>query len=161
MDAGATYTFGFDVWLVKVVFSPDVKEAHNQTRELIAIRDVNGDGVPDVVTINGSFFGGVPSLDPSTLKTNIYYNPEANYHLLTGIENPSGSRLVLRHGLYGNSGPELGRPIWALTAVARYDGYQPQGSTLPPHGQDMALFTTFDYRNGYYNRAERKFLWLC
>src|SRR5262249_36551265 len=90
----------------------------------------------------------------------VHYNPEGKYHLLTGITNPSGSKWVLRHGLFGNSGPEHGRPVWALTGVARYDGYEPTqqsvGGPLPADGQDV-LLTTCEYKTGYYNRAERKF----
>ena len=51
-----------------------------------------------------------------------------------------------------------------LTAVARYDGYEPQQQNphddklgvLMPDGQDV-LLTTYKYSDGYYNRAEKQF----
>lgn len=157
VDAGAGFTFGFDVWFLKIAFSPQFKTSHNQTRELFNIRDLNGDGVPDIVSVNGEF----PSLPGADrVHTQVHYNPDGKYYLLAGVKNPSGSELVLRHGLYGNSGPEHGRPVWALTAVARFDGFEPTKvatkQELPPDGQDV-LLTTYDYAHGYYNRAERQF----
>ncbi len=157
MDAGALSTFGFNAYFLRIVFNPGMKWARGQTRELLSIRDVNGDGVPDLVTVSGKFLSG-PQAD--NLTTQIHYNPEAKYHLLTGIQNPSGSRWVLQHGLFGNSGPENGRAVWALTGVARFDGYDPQQqnvtTALPPDGQDV-LLTTYDYEQGYFNRAEHQF----
>jgi RHS repeat-associated protein len=161
VDGGAIFTIGFNFVFVRVVVTPGVKLARGQTRELLGIRDLNGDGVPDIVTVSGAFLpsspggGGAPTLDPGSVKTKVHYNPEGKYHFLTGITNPSGSQWVLQQGLFGNSGPEHGRPVWALTAVARYDGYIPSG-VLPAHGQDI-LLTRYDYSGGYFNRAERQF----
>jgi RHS repeat-associated protein len=164
LDAGVLFTFGIPLpFGLKIVFTPGVKWARNQTRELLQIRDLNGDGVPDVVAVSGTFLpslsGGDPTLDPSSLRAQVHYNPEAKYHLLTGVTNPSGSKWVLQHGLFGNSGPEHGRAVWAVTGVARYDGYEPQQQPQPdlaPDGQDV-LLTTYDYSHGYYDRAERQF----
>jgi RHS repeat-associated protein len=161
VDAGTAFTYGFTTIFFKMVFTPGIKWTHNQTRELLNIRDINGDGVPDVVTVSGSFLpapGGTPTLDPASLATRVHYNPNGKYHMLAGITNPSGSRWVLRHALLGNSGPENGRPVWALTGVARYDGYVPErwDPALPPDGHDV-LLTTYSYAQGYYNRAERQF----
>ena len=158
LDAGGLYTYRFNsIPYFKIVFTPGVKAARNQTRELLAIRDINGDGVPDVVAVSGRF---LPSLDPNTVLTQVHYNPEGKYYLLTGITNPSGSKWVLKHQLFGNTGPEHGRAAWALTAVARDDGYEPTKQSvkgpLTPDGQDV-LLTTYDYNFGYYNRAERQF----
>ena len=170
VDATNIFTGGVSIPYFKVVFTPSVKWAQNQTRELIAIRDVNGDGAPDVITVSGDFYplaaDGAFNLDPDTLKTRIYYNPEAKYHFLSGIKNPSGSELVLRQGLVGNSGvgpdnnggaSEIGRAVWALTGVARYDGYSPSSQAgQTPHGQNVHL-KTYDYSGSYFNRAERQF----
>ena len=158
LDAGSLLTFGLPVPIIglKFVFTPGVKWARGQTRELMSIRDLNGDGVPDVVTVSGGFLNN----DAGEPETQISYNPEGKSYLLTGIRNPSGSQWLLQHGLYGNSGPENGRPVWALTGVARFNGYDPQlpirANPLPHVGQDVTL-TTYDYDRGYYNRAEHQF----
>ncbi len=157
VDAGTAFTTGVSTYWAKIVFTPGVKWARNQTRELIKIRDVNGDGAPDVVIISGDFLplDGALTLDPSTLRTKIYYNPEAKYHLLAGITNPSGSRIDLHHSLYGNTGPENGRAVWALTGVARDDGFVPTPS-MTAHGDSVRL-ASYDYAGGYFNRAEKQF----
>lgn len=161
LDAGALYTGGISTPVFRIVFNPGVKWTKNQTRELLNIRDINADGAPDVATVTGRFQGGLDSLAASNLKTAVHYNPEAKYHLLAGVQNPAGSRFVLRHGLYGNSGPEHGHAVWALTSVARYDGFEPrlEGKKvhpLPADGHDVSL-SAYDYAKGYYNRAERQF----
>ena len=161
VDAGLIYTYGVNLKFVRIVFTPSVKLAHNQTRELLSIRDLNGDGVPDLVAVSGDFLpsnaAGTATLFPSSLKTQAYYNPEGKYHLLTGVTNPSGMKWVLRHDLYGNSGSEHGRPVWALTGVARYDGFDSQSRPkLAADGQDV-LLTTYRYSGGYFNRAEKQF----
>ncbi|WP_157788340.1 RHS repeat-associated core domain-containing protein [Bradyrhizobium japonicum] len=161
VDAGLIYTYGVNLKFVRIVFSPDVKWSQNQTRELLSIRDLNGDGVPDLVAVAGDFLPsngpGSVTLLSSSLKTHAYYNPEGKYHLLTAVTNPSGTKWVLRHDLYGNSGPEHGRAVWALTGVARYDGFDPPSrSKLAADGQDV-LLTTYDYSSGYFNRAEKQF----
>ena len=143
-----------------MVFNPDAKWSRSQTRELIGFVDVNGVGVPDVVTVTGAFLqdsGGGFSLDPTTLKTKVYYNPEAKTHLLTGIENPSGSKLVIHYNLRGNNGPQNGRPLWAVTAVGRFDGYSNSPEASTPRGQTASV-TTYKYLDdGYFNRAEKQF----
>jgi len=78
VDAGVNFTFGFDAYFVKIVFTPGAKWTREQTRELIGIVDVNGAGAPDVVTISGAFLpndSGALTLDPSSVQTKIYYHP--------------------------------------------------------------------------------------
>jgi len=162
VDAGAQYTFGFPIPLtiLKVVFNPGTKFSRNQTRELMQIRDMNGDGVPDIASVSGAFKAEGSKIIPGTggkLTTKIHYNPDAKYYLLTGVKNPTGSEFLLRHNLYGNDGPQQGNPIWALTEVARHDGFNPgSGTALAADGQDV-LLTRYHYEDGYYNRAERRF----
>jgi hypothetical protein len=165
VDAGVNFTFGFEAWYVKIVFTPGAKWTRNQTRELIGIVDANGAGAPDVVTVSGAFLpndGGALTLDRKSVQTKIYYNPLVTSHLLSSIENPSGSKLELHYGLRGNTGPEMGRPVWALTGVAKFDGYiqkptdGPAGAGRTARGQNVQL-TTYEYRKGYFNRAEKQF----
>lgn len=162
VDGGAQFTYGFAVWLVKVVFNPGIKHSRNQTRELLQIRDINGDGMPDIASVSSAFGieggGLIPKLPLETeLKANVHYNPDAGYHFLSGIKTPTGAEFVLRQDLFGNEGPYQGRPIWALTEVARYDGFK-SGSVpgLAADGQDV-LLTRYTYANGYFNRAEHQF----
>ncbi|WP_224543685.1 SpvB/TcaC N-terminal domain-containing protein [Mesorhizobium sp. CA16] len=162
VDGGAQFTYGFAVWLVKVVFNPGIKHSRNQTRELLQIRDINGDGMPDIASVSGAFGiedgGLIPKLPLETeLKANVRYNPDAGYHFLSGIKTPTGAEFVLRQDLFGNEGPYQGRPVWALTEVARYDGFKSDSVPgLATDGQDV-LLTRYAYENGYFNRAEHQF----
>lgn len=154
VDAGGFYTYGFNVWVVKVVINVGAKHSRGQTRELLNLRDINGDGFPDLAMVRGTF----QSLGDQV--ATVHYNPEARYHLLKGVTNPSGSRLLLSHGLFGNESAANGSPIWALTEVARYDGFEPRqtigNEELADDGDDVTL-TRYDYEKGYFNRAERQF----
>lgn len=160
-DGGAQYTYGFAAWFVKVVFNPGVKHSRNQTRELLQIRDMNGDGVPDIANVSGAFkpLGAdlLPFPELGDLKADVHYNPDAGYHFLSRIRTPAGGQYVLRHNLFGNEGPYQGKPVWALTEVAQFDGFKSgQIAGLASDGQDV-LLTRYSYGNGYYNRAERQF----
>lgn len=167
LDSDAAFTFGVDIPLLfsKVVWTPSTKYARDQTRELIQIRDMDGDGAPDIATVSGRFVSadkdGIPTLRLfDSVQTNIHHNPDARYHLLSGITEPGGTKYFLSYGLFGNTGPEHGTAVWALTAVARYDGYEPVKAAppgkLPGDGQDVDL-KLYEYSGGYYNRAERQF----
>jgi RHS repeat-associated protein len=159
VDSGGFFTYGFSTWFAKFVFTVAGQASTTETREIIGLRDMNGDGVPDIATVSGlgrlSDLGGEPT-------TTIRYNPVAKSHLLASIRNPAGSRIELKYGLFGNSGPEHGAPVWALTEVARFDGFDTEaliGATapkLPSDGQDV-LLATYSYSDGFFNRAERLF----
>ncbi len=166
VDAGASFTWGIPIPLIgiKIVFNPNTKKTNGQTRELLQIRDMDADGAPDIVTVSGRFKSasetGVPTLQLSSLKTKLHHNPDARYYLLRSISEPSGKRHFLSFGLFGNTGPEHGSSVWALTSVATFDGYEPtqvaDSIRLSADGQDIDL-TLYDYAQGYYNRAERQF----
>ena len=165
VDEDAAFTFGIPVWLIKIVFTPSVKHANDQSRELVQLRDINADGAPDIVSVSGRFqsadSNGTPTLKLiDKTETHAFYNPDARYYLLSGITEPTGSQYYLSYGLYGNSGPEHGTSVWALTSVARDDGFEPTNPAisgkLPPDGQDVDL-KLYDYSGGYFNRAERQF----
>ncbi|MGO7655512.1 SpvB/TcaC N-terminal domain-containing protein [Rhizobium ruizarguesonis] len=162
VDADAAFTFGVNLTYVKIVWNPSAKHANDQSRELVQIRDMDGDGVPDIATVSGRFTSadnnGVPDLRLKNLETRIHHNPDARYYLLSKVEEPSGITSYLSYGLYGNTGPENGTSTWALTSVGRFDGFEPTQAPgkLSPDGQDVDL-SVYDYNGGYYNRAERQF----
>ncbi|MER9674960.1 toxin TcdB middle/N-terminal domain-containing protein [Mesorhizobium sp. M0208] len=153
VDAGGFFTTGVSFVYVKVVFTVAGEWSRGQTREVISLRDMNGDRVPDIATVTGNV-AGLALVGSATTK--VQYNPVAKSHLLSKITNPSGAQIVLKYGLFGNSGPEHGAPVWALTDVARYDGFDSNGKSLADDGQDV-LLTAYRYAHGYYNRAERQF----
>lgn len=167
VDAGSAFTFGTNILYVKIVFNPALKKASNQTRELLSIRDVNGDGVPDLARVSGVFRSAddgrisVPEFSlPSSITTSFNYNPDATYHLLTGIVSPTGVQQKISYALNGNTGPELGRSIWVADRVSEFDGFVPgkdqHDRPIYSDGQDVRI-DTYTYEDGYFNRAERTF----
>ncbi|MBZ9864248.1 hypothetical protein LB515_02555 [Mesorhizobium sp. CA15] len=167
LDSDVAFTFGVDIPIIfiKIVWTPSVKFANDQTRELIQIRDMDGDGAPDIATVSGRFRSadenGIPTLSRfGSVQTRVHHNPDARYHLLSGITEPGGTRYYLSYGLFGNTGPEHGTAVWALTSVGRYDGYEPAKAApmgkLALDGQDIDL-RLYTYSGGYFNRAERQF----
>lgn len=164
VDAGGAFTFGFNALYVKVVFNPAVKKANNQSRELLSVRDVNGDGFPDLARVSGVFNGAdssgklIPDFSlPGSIETTFNYNPDATYHLLSGIVNPTRVEQQVSYALHGNTGPELGRTIWVVDSVSEFDGFAPGHATdIYADGQDIRM-DMFAYRDGYFNRAEKAF----
>ena len=167
VDAGGAYTFGFTVpvWFVKAVFTPAMKKGVGEQRELVQLRDINADSVPDLVAIGGLFRGadasGVPDLKlAGPIETRAHYNPDGGYHLLSAVTVPSGARYRMGYRLLGNTGPEHGRSVWALTDVASTDGYdsdtRAEGERFTSDGQDARL-VRYAFERGYHNRAERSF----
>ena len=166
-DSGAAFTGGINALFVKVVFNPGVKRASNQTRELVHVRDVNGDGVPDLARVSGLFKNAVNNGDergrphlglPDQIETHVNYNPDATYHLLSRIISPTRSIQEISYKLQGNTGPELGRPIWAVDRVSVFDGFDADSSDpgLYSDGHDVRL-DVYTYSDGYFNRAEKSF----
>ena len=164
VDAGGAVTFGFNALFIRVVFNPAVKKASNQFRELLSVRDVNGDGFPDLARVTGAFKGAtndggfVPNFAlPDEIETVFNYNPDAAYHMLARITSPTRTTQEITYNLHGNTGPELGRTIWVVDKVSEFDGYAPaHGAGFYADGQDIRV-DTYSYNDGYFNRAEKRF----
>ncbi|TJZ83095.1 RHS repeat-associated core domain-containing protein [Paracoccus hibiscisoli] len=167
VDAGSAFTFGANILYVKIVFNPAQKKSNNHTSEILNIRDVNGDGVPDLARVSGVFRSAndgtisVPEFSlPSSISTSFNYNPDATYHLLTEIVSPTGVEQKISYALNGNTGPELGRSIWVADRVSEFDGFVPgkdqHGRPIYSDGQDVRI-DAYTYEDGYFNRAERTF----
>ncbi len=164
VDAGGAFTFGFNALYVRVVFNPAVKKASNQFRELLSVRDVNGDGFPDLARVSGAFKGAtndggfVPNFAlPDEIETVFNYSPDAAYHMLARVTSPTRTTQEITYDLHGNTGPELGRTIWVVDKVSEFDGYAPaHGAGFYADGQDIRV-DTYSYNDGYFNRAEKRF----
>ncbi|GGD34433.1 hypothetical protein GCM10011335_41890 [Aureimonas glaciei] len=162
VDAGGFFSYGFNLpppVFLKVQFNVSGKFTRGQTRELQSFRDMNGDGFPDLALVRGTSSALDDIGDKEPFESEVHYNPEARYHLLTSVTNPSGSRYLLGHGLYGNTDAAHGSAVWALNEVAVDDGFEPSQQKAKPmaaDGHDVAL-TRYNYQRGYFNRAERQF----
>ena len=104
------------------------------TKDKVQLVDINGDGYLDYVT----------SDDESTIK--VKYNQTEQTNLLKKVTNFTGSTIELEYEpskLCYNSPQKT----WMLTGVKTNDPYSPVGG--------RTSYTTYEYKNPYYNRYER------
>lgn len=136
--ANVAFTFGiyFPIVNIKICFNPSVNAGKGMTRDLEKLSDVDGDGFPDYVksTKDNELF-----VSRSTIgRTN----------LLKGVKRPLGASFAIDYKRIGNT-YEMPNDVWALSQVEVKDGFTGDGADR--------MLTTFDYKNGYYDRFERDF----
>ena len=130
---------------------PGINGSYAISTTNLSMQDINGDGLPDhVLKRTGS----------DELK--IKLNSMGKVGLLNKIILPTGSRddngrviggsIVLEYGRQGNT-VAMPQNRYVLTKVTKNDGYQDDPTMAGEHSYSE----TFDYKNGYYERGERKF----
>ncbi len=110
--------------------------SHGTNRDRMQLVDVNGDGLPDLVTSDRE--------DRITVR----YNTGGRTNLLRKVTNYTGSEIHLGYTL---SIPDYRQPsrTWLMDRVATHDPHNPNGG-------DTSV-TVFEYSNPNYNRFERTF----
>jgi YD repeat-containing protein len=107
----------------------------------LSMQDINGDGLPDhILKKTGS----------DTLLVKV--NSMGKAGLLNKITMPTGGSIDLEYGREGNT-VEMPQNRYVLTKVTKNDGYETDTSMTGEH----SYTENYDYKDGYYDRAERKF----
>lgn len=103
-------------------------------RDRMQLVDVNGDGLPDLVTSN------------SENQMSVRYNLAGKTNLLRKVINFTGSEIYLSYHL---SEPDFMQPVrtWLLDTVTTHD-------PLNPNGGDTSM-SVFEYAKPHYSRFER------
>ncbi|HEX2609086.1 MAG TPA: SpvB/TcaC N-terminal domain-containing protein, partial [Flavisolibacter sp.] len=122
---------------VKLVINPQVHFDFEQSRIIEDIRDINGDGFPDVISSNDK---------GEYLAANLSKIGRTN--MLQAVIQPLGSSFVLDYKREGNT-YDMPNSIWTLSKVIVRDGFNGDGAD--------SLMTTFVYDSGYYSQREREF----
>ena len=133
LNIGATAGFAF--WGIKATVGINATPYSSGTnRDRLQLVDVNGDGLPDLVTSNQED------------KISIRYNMGGKTNLLRKVTNFTGSEINLCYTL---STPDYMQPsrTWLLDTVTSID-------PLNPNGGDIAI-SVYEYENPSYNRFER------
>ena len=106
------------------------------SRDRMQLADINGDGLPDLVTSSGE------------TQMTVRYNKSGKTNLLKTVKSFTGSRIHLDYTL---SPPSVDQPSrqWQLTMVTTKD-------PLNPNGGDTSV-TAISYQNPHYDRLERTF----
>ncbi len=136
LNAAYTGCINIPFLFIKICFNPSENVGQNASRELSAIRDINGDGYPDYLTSNAD-----NNLTVSLSKI-------GRTNKLKSIHRPLGSTIAINYKRVGNT-YAMPNSVWTLDSVEVFDGYV-------GYGADRML-TTFAYENGFYDRHEREF----
>ena len=130
---------------VKICGSVGVSIGHTVNREHARYMDFNGDGYPDLVT------------SESNSEISVRLSKINRTNMLKTIGRPLGSNIVLDYDRTNRiSDDDFGNTFkmpfkkWVLVSVEIQDGFSGDGEDV--------MKTAFEYKNGYKDRRERKFL---
>ena len=129
-------TVGFPLATIIVVVNPGVNIGKSMSRPTFDIRDVDGDGFPEIV-----------SSDNDASMT-VYRSTIARTNKLKDVYNPLGGSFTLD---YARSEATYDHPggKWVMSSVEVDDGVSDDGANMR---------TEFDYSGGKHDRHEREFL---
>jgi RHS repeat-associated protein len=136
LGGGVYFTFGFEIYYVRIVINPGVNFSTTMGRPEVAFRDVDGDGYADHLY----------SEKDSELQ--VAANPIGRTNLLKSVSRPLGAKIDIEYGRDGNT-YELPQSRWVMNKVSVFDGH-------PGDGVDT-LVNTYQYEGGIYDRLERDF----
>jgi YD repeat-containing protein len=140
LGAGADFTIGIGplclvaCWLI---VNPGAHFDHSVSSNQIALIDVDGDGLPDVLK----------STSDSQLTVSL--NNARRTNLLKSVNNPLGGTINLEYKRDGNT-TDQPSSVWTLSKVQVNDG-------RPGDGADVKT-STYAYSGGRYNKLEREML---
>src|SRR5262249_2280843 len=134
------------------------------SRQVVSYRDMNADGLADLVVGGGLNVGGNLTLGFNNRAAQAYINPYATHGLLARVylatnpqaANPSPDRSKANYSLsYGQSAPSVNDPQsrQVLSEVIVRDGVP-----LDEADEHQVRRTCHSYEGGYYDRFERRFL---
>lgn len=135
-SANAAFSTSFVLFGVKVTINPGAFHSRSINRNLLALRDFDGDGYFDMLRSD--------SEDQLTVR----YSAIRRTGKLKSVRNSLGGTFTLDYAL---TTPTYGMPSgkWVLSEVTIDDGI---------HDDGPARKTRYEYENGQYERHEREFL---
>ena len=135
-NMGFTIGIAIPIFFIKICINPSGSVSTGVSHTLTQLTDIDGDGMPDFLS--------------SEKENELYVRSSRIFrtNILRKIENPLGSTIELDYlltpAVYKHPGGKL-----ALASVKMFDGLSGDGADT--------TYTTFEYEDGYYSRAERLF----
>jgi RHS repeat-associated protein len=132
----AAFTFGFPVWIIRIVENIGAYGGHSVSRPTFELRDVDGDGFPDMVSSGKED------------EMNVRYSRIGTTNKLKTVTNPLGGRFSID---YAHSQATYDHPggKWVMSSVEVDDRIDDDGPNMK---------NRFEYENGKHDRREREFL---
>ena len=124
------------VWLITLTPHGEFTSSNSVGNTSSSYVDVNGDGLPDMVSCHASD------------KISVRFNMLGGTNLLDSVITPMGAKIALSYGRTLNS-YEMPHSKYVLTAVDVIGGNPENGATR--------CRSEFEYAGGYYDRYEREF----
>lgn len=154
---GAYVTFGF--WIpftpLSVILNPGVQQSNSLSRQTIALRDLNGDGLPDIAN-GGAIASG--KIGFSNTEATVFYNGLGTRNLLRKVfqvTNPGDlANLEFRYGRAGLTNDDPSNH-WVLSEIMERDGVAADDDVGVA---DNTRRTCISYGGGRFDRYERRFL---
>lgn len=168
LAANAYATFSIPIplpgWLFYIILNPGASLGAALNRQVVAFRDINGDGLGDLVATGGLNVGGVLNMMFDNHKARVHKNPLTTHGLLTAVYLPTNPESRSATGeaeksnyqlSYARSAPTLNDPQsrMVLSEVVVRDGV-----TLDDVGGADLHRTCHSYGGAFFDRFERRFL---
>jgi len=144
VGGGVYFTIGIPLCFAAcyLIINPGAEFSTAMNRQEIALRDIDGDGFPDLLTSNAS--------DELVVASNL----TGRTNLLRKVTRPMGATIDLDYTRKGNTF-EQPHNQFVLSRVTTFDGVSGDWSALNP-GADFQ-YLTYAYDGGFYDRREREF----
>ncbi|WP_370031897.1 SpvB/TcaC N-terminal domain-containing protein [Flavobacterium sp. 28YEA47A] len=141
----AAYTYGFGITFLnlKFVFTGSAAANASYNEKIRTIQDINGDGLPDVIS-RGS------STNNSNISVNL--NTIGKTYLLKKVNTPLGGSWSVDYNRNGNT-YDMPQSKWVVTKIETHDGFIDDNA----YKTDKSL-AVISYTNPKHDRREREFL---
>jgi len=122
--------------VVKVSVNTSIDKGNTVNKEVVAHKDMNGDGYPDYVISN------------SEDELIVYLSKIGRTNKLKSVQRPMGSSFTVDYKRVGNT-YKMPNSVWTLSEVKVFDGFAGDGIDTTHY--------SYSYKGGYYDRHEREF----
>jgi RHS repeat-associated protein len=157
-SAGGGFSYFIPIWWlppIYIVINPNVAVSDSVTRQPVAFRDVDGDGLPDLVVGEG-LGNGSGVLGFSNNKAEVVPNNLGSHGLLSGVFLPTNRTdtpnfaFEFRRTLPSDRDPTS---HWVLSSISTNRGFS--AADVPGESERVACVL---YGDGLHERFERRFL---